>query len=450
MMKSGVPKPSEKPDLFTIHNKRYSIPADFIARHPGGVDAILLGRGRNCTELFESYHSLSDAPQAMLQKYYVEDAKPGDADYDDTFSWTGPECAFYTDLKQEVRKVLKKTNGGSFPSSYKCPWSKAAVLACFCFLCFLCGFGSHIQWNALMCMLLPVFYWMGPACMLHDGTHFALSSAPWVNATLARLGSYHSSPFAWMHQHVIGHHAHTNLFQRDPDLRAFEGSDPHTLYGHRLTPFAPYFHAYRRWLRSLFVTMPFSCIQPSIKQDANVWINGHYDHCVAVTTPPPQWRLVLHLIVRTIMWSALLVWPFIAAPSWRQAFFHALFPPFLYGCLYYVFSQVSHIQEDCFHPQAPRDWARHQCSTSLDWGVDSVLARYASIALNMQTVHHLFPQVDSAHYATIRPVLEAVATKHNIKLNQTTTIWQALKQHFVHIYSINRDGINEIQKHKAA
>ena len=29
----------------------------FVARHPGGIEQIMLGAGRDITQLFESYHS---------------------------------------------------------------------------------------------------------------------------------------------------------------------------------------------------------------------------------------------------------------------------------------------------------------------------------------------------------------------------------------------------------
>lgn len=45
--------------LWTIHGKDYDL-SDFVERHPGGKEAILLGRGRDCTALFESYHPFTN------------------------------------------------------------------------------------------------------------------------------------------------------------------------------------------------------------------------------------------------------------------------------------------------------------------------------------------------------------------------------------------------------
>ena len=54
--KTRVISPS---DVWTIHGQDYDL-SDFVNRHPGGKEAILLGRGRDCTALFESYHPFTD------------------------------------------------------------------------------------------------------------------------------------------------------------------------------------------------------------------------------------------------------------------------------------------------------------------------------------------------------------------------------------------------------
>lgn len=50
----------------------------------GGYDAIMLGRGRDCTSLFESYHPFTDRPAAILPKFKVRSRTPqrNDMDYD--------------------------------------------------------------------------------------------------------------------------------------------------------------------------------------------------------------------------------------------------------------------------------------------------------------------------------------------------------------------------------
>lgn len=40
-----------------------------MARHPGGIEQIMMGAGRDITQVFESYHSFS--VYNILEKYYV-------------------------------------------------------------------------------------------------------------------------------------------------------------------------------------------------------------------------------------------------------------------------------------------------------------------------------------------------------------------------------------------
>jgi hypothetical protein len=47
------------PPLWLIHGNRYDL-SGFVERHPGGKEAILLGRGRDCTAMFESYHPFTN------------------------------------------------------------------------------------------------------------------------------------------------------------------------------------------------------------------------------------------------------------------------------------------------------------------------------------------------------------------------------------------------------
>ena len=60
-----VGKPASNPYYWLIHGHEYDL-NDFVRRHPGGKEAILLGRGRDCTALFESYHSFTQLNRYVL------------------------------------------------------------------------------------------------------------------------------------------------------------------------------------------------------------------------------------------------------------------------------------------------------------------------------------------------------------------------------------------------
>jgi cytochrome b involved in lipid metabolism len=75
-----------------IHGVSYNL-TDFVERHPGGVEAILLAQDRDCTALFESYHPFTDRHKIVLSKYRHE--QPATVD------------PFYQVLCQRVAKTLR-------------------------------------------------------------------------------------------------------------------------------------------------------------------------------------------------------------------------------------------------------------------------------------------------------------------------------------------------------
>jgi hypothetical protein len=52
----------DQSELWTLHGAQYDL-YDFMDRHPGGKEAIELGKGRDCTALFESYHPFTSHPR---------------------------------------------------------------------------------------------------------------------------------------------------------------------------------------------------------------------------------------------------------------------------------------------------------------------------------------------------------------------------------------------------
>jgi hypothetical protein len=98
--------------LWTIHGVDYDL-AEFVSRHPGGEQAILLGRGRDCTALFESYHPFTNQHRAVLQRYRRNQAgsltsltnAPSPSDESDLPSAQRDE--FYRVLCERVARTLR-------------------------------------------------------------------------------------------------------------------------------------------------------------------------------------------------------------------------------------------------------------------------------------------------------------------------------------------------------
>lgn len=92
--------PSSDKELWWIYGNGYDL-QPFVQRHPGGQEAILLGKGRDCTALVESYHAFSSQHSKVLEKYLVKiTAKPSS-----TSSSMDP---FYDVLKRRAAIALKE------------------------------------------------------------------------------------------------------------------------------------------------------------------------------------------------------------------------------------------------------------------------------------------------------------------------------------------------------
>jgi hypothetical protein len=156
-----------------IHGKLYDL-SPFVDRHPGGQDWILLGKGRDCTELFESVHALSARhPSSMLAKYEVKDHT--EEVPEEIFDWS--DSGFYRTLVRNVKAEL-------FPKGkdYKASWGfylKMAFIFPFSAYCFVQIYNS--SYPILFALLYGLMLEIIGFSSMHDASHSAISKKPTVN-----------------------------------------------------------------------------------------------------------------------------------------------------------------------------------------------------------------------------------------------------------------------------
>jgi hypothetical protein len=183
-------------DLWLVHGKLYDL-ADFVQKHPGGADWLLLTRGQDVTEAFEVHHLNSAKAEAVLKKYYVRDADPS---YIGRYTWD--PASFYPTLKRRVSALFKTRADGRPDTSHTLQFQMlcAGVIAIhftsFAALLY-CG-GS--AWMALVAgFTLQAFHGIG-----HNALHMADNW--WM---------YAYDFCGWKHHrhrvsHALSHHLHPN------------------------------------------------------------------------------------------------------------------------------------------------------------------------------------------------------------------------------------------------
>ena len=197
------------PAQWVIHGEAYDL-SDFAKQHPGGEYILNLGQGRDCTELFESVHAISDKEKIkkIMEKYKLKD-QPTTLK-GDLFLWE--DDGFYSVLSRKVQNHFKG-------KSHKATWFVWAKLL-------LMFIGYIFSWTQVI--LYGNFFWAAVAgvitemigfCMMHGSSHNAFSKKPFVNY----LGLLWSpwmmwNHWTWLQHHVYGHHSYTGVCRKDPDI----------------------------------------------------------------------------------------------------------------------------------------------------------------------------------------------------------------------------------------
>ncbi len=224
--------------------------------HPGGPFALDLAAGRDGTVLYEQSHPFSSkamllalleplrvAPElapALYARYphVIAEAacfsfssapasgKPsGGSSSSSSSSSTAVgashDDAFEVEVKRLAHDYFQKEamrRGVSIRAATKAPperWAGCLALGlAFVFL----GALPLVRGEWLALLIAPVLLWLFMVNYWHDASHFAMSTDWRVNWALQYLAPWFSSPLVWSHQHIIGHHAYTNVQGRDPDL----------------------------------------------------------------------------------------------------------------------------------------------------------------------------------------------------------------------------------------
>lgn len=106
------------------------------------------------------------------------------------------------------------------------------------------------------------------------------------------------------------------------------------------------------------------------------------------------------------------------------------------GLILGVVFQLAHVVEEARYPVPDADgvlsadFHAHQLLTTANFATGNRLLTWYVGGLNHQVEHHLFPRVCSTHYASLRPIVKALAQKHGLPHHEAPTFWSALASHY--------------------
>lgn len=430
-----------------IHGKKYDLSA-WVKDHPGGERAIELGRNRDCTGLFESYHIFADraklekilaqfeirdeaAPEVVADDVWAEAVgtrggpRPGEASAAEVKSKANPtglvfNDAFHEDVKELVTSHYQKSGCKKMKTWVGCFMVLLVCAEVYVAYMFLKG-------STIAVFLLPTIGWMLCSNLAHDGSHFAVSERPWINM----LASYAGMPLffnatCWHIQHVVQHHVYTND-ENDVDLYHFLP----VCRTSRFTKWASQYHF--QWL-AIFFVLPTSVghliyivpLDLLTKQVDLMTGKRRYSECQNLEDFVA--RNSLQMVAE--LSSALI---FFVVNVYFQGFVEGLRRMFMVYSIasfwFIVITQGAHLQQECMVGKEDKyqSWAKRQSATSVNFRPDSYFWLLFTGALNMQSLHHVVPCVGSSQLIDIYPEYKELCTKHGVPLKEVKSLLEFFK-----------------------
>lgn len=404
--------------LWYIDKRAYDLSA-WIAKHPGGKDALEQAEGTNCTELFKTYH-LRGAPLASLLARYevaVDAMDPEHAHKLAGTHFTFAEGEFYRVIQARARAYFKDNR----LTTQATPLGQAVAVALVLFAIAL-TYPAYVHGSiaaAIGLALLKAVASIGPG---HSMSHFSLFGRGRWNILLFRLASPFlvSNPAIWSAAHIQSHHVRT--------LTAEDLQDNYPLK--RVQPAL----AHRGWHRAQHLYMwiiymlglPLWAMQDFVLCVISIFTGRHNNSFFSMAQ-----RIENTLVIGSNLFITLVL-PFLFL-DWRRALLVALLANVPASLLLTVQIAVNHEVPETqgkVVTGAPIDWGAHQVLTSHNFGVDSAFALHFSGGLNMQVEHHLFPGVHYRHYPALSQIVRSACAEFDLPYNTSASIFEAVAKHY--------------------
>ncbi len=340
---------------------------------------------------------------------------------------------FVKDLKQllvDYFTPIAKAKGLTLYEATKAT-PERLVLITSLFVAFVATIPSYISGQYWALVVTPQLAWIVIANYWHDCLHFSLSSDWRINAWLPYLVPILCSPWLWYHQHVIGHHAYTNIGHKDPDL----AHAPQLLREHSSIKWKQQ-HGTQGFQRMCLVWSIAVSLGLNVLNDIKTNLKLSYNNAVPYAKLEKP-RLIAHLLGRGIYFFLMFAWPYFTF-SIGKATFWVMISNISFSLSFMVNSQINHLTEDCTDGH-DTNFLKHQVVTAQNFGRDSWFCGIFSGHLNYQIEHHLFPFVNHCHLPRLAPAVEDICKKHGVMYHKADGYIDAFYKHLMHTREMARE-----------
>ena len=424
-------------NLWYIFGDAYDL-KEFYKIHPGGKEALMVGQGRDCTNIILSYHFRNiESLIPVIEKYRTGEKYDPYNEYEKRRGETPLEKDLKSLVQSNVDPTVKLHVLLVGILSYAGMWVSIAFL---------------IQGSYLAAVLAPIFGWL-PTCLLsHDGGHFACFKSESLNRIMrwTSFPLYYNSA-TWMITHICSHHPFVNDSNRDADM--YHG------YGvARMSEDQEYASYMSRTVRFFlfFMQMFFATFAESIRYPILcLWDYFLGTSTIFLVVPNKDVvvkKLFSELVIQLAVSTSIILVPFFNdSLTWYQKLFLA-FAPFNIGSVIFIYAtQFSHLsttpqkytKKQHLYPDSNHGFAEKQILRSLDINPKSSLLNFISGGLNLQSLHHVFPKVHNSRFLDIYDDYVEVCKRHSTNPNHTDTLIEGMKSYFQEVIRINTSSTPE-------
>ena len=407
----------------------------FLEKHPGGCDQLMLGAGRDITQLFHSYHKPGTAKLIGEKCKYA-----GELVDNEMPSFPPTEGEFFHTLHSRVMEYFKSNSLD--PKVNVFAFFRYVIFAVLSlFFWYLCIVLSQVSWQLAAFFVAAISGFFGILFAMtvgHDGNHFAITHKPWIwrASTFVNDCIIGLSSLSWTHQHTYGHHIFTNIDGSDPDIRTTSDDDLHYM---RIKPFQRWFPNYR--FQHIYMPILYSTLVTKMKlQDfetifimkkANIRINqlGTYQFASFFMAKAIHFLFRFVLPYLFVPLSSLLLMNFVADMT--------------SGLWLATITQLNHVNANALSHSSvdnsngglekeqmiKQTWAELQIASTVDYATESWFWTVFTGALNHQVAHHLFPGVLQTYYPQITPIVKKTCAEFELCYYELPSIWDALRCH---------------------
>lgn len=443
-----VAKHNTPESLWVIIDEKVYDVTQFLDKHPGGREMMLLSAGRDCTHLFQMYHCLSERAPKYLASYEIGvfDSSKGT----EFPVFNKDDKGFYTTMTKRVKEYFDKT--GKDPKNPIPGMMRAIPMYAIAFfsIWIMNNMNIPLVLQILAALTYGVFQVLPLMHIMHDASHAAIGhSEIWWNSigklTMDIMSG--GSMMSWLHQHVVGHHVYTNVFGCDPDLPIAKDGDLRRLVQKQVwAPLYKYQHIY---LPLVYGLLNFKIRTQDFSDTWSARMNGP----VRVNMYSNPWIRILSTKLLWFSWRIVYPLYFLQIPFARFLILFVISEMVAGYWLAYNF-QVSHITEHVAWPNGGGSsdtadknkntlgdsWAVAQVKTSLNYAHDSTLTTFLCAALNYQIEHHLFPGISQYHYPALAPIVKQTCKEFNVPYRYENTFADAFMCHIRHLKDMGEQG----------